>query len=330
MQQCSNARRRGCVIPMEEGQEERLIHLYGRQMPAWLRDGPGSGLVARLPGPHALLCAAGAWPSFALVHMPVTTRGGAASLSIDWQAMNMRPEELPFCLDVPGLEESANRGFCPAMALQIADFLRQVCDDDDEQQRAVVAPWVATLQSYYDDVNIFGVAKRIKDVFGKVTSAAATNKRAPFKALFLVQALLYASALRHDGEFKDMLVMGLRLVLPEVIHRAVMAVLSEQAAVQPSKSAFSRWRLVLDTALMLERRDFSSKQMASGPCVRYLMVDSSVQHGRDYLITLSSTIRQDDLPELMCIAAQLRSLWMLGRCHIFVCSCCSCRFLSGV
>ena len=72
---------------------------------------------------------------------------------------------------------------------------------------------------------------------------------------------------------------------------------------------------------MVARREEMSAQVAEGSCVRFMMCDSSVQHGRDYLMILTSTIKHSDLPEMLSLAQQLRTLWRVAQIPMIVSMC---------
>ena len=61
--------------------------------------------------------------------------------------------------------------------------------------------------------------------------------------------------------------------------------------------------------MMQEERDVNA---ASGPCTRYIMTDSSPQHGRDYLVTVVCTVRHADFEELRVLSSRLMHFWSLS------------------
>ena len=67
---------------------------------------------------------------------------------------------------------------------------------------------------------------------------------------------------------------------------------------------------------MQEARDVNA---ASGPCTRYIMSDSSPQHGRDYLVTVVCTVRHADFEELRVLSSRLLHFWSsssFGEAHL--------------
>ena len=90
VQQCSAAKRRGSVIALEEGQAERLVRQWVGDLPQWIQENP-PGIMIRLPGAHAVLAGCGTWPSFLLVHCPITVVGGAHAMTITGSCSGSTP-----------------------------------------------------------------------------------------------------------------------------------------------------------------------------------------------------------------------------------------------
>ena len=70
---------------------------------------------------------------------------------------------------------------------------------------------------------------------------------------------------------------------------------------------------------MQEERDVNA---ASGPCTRYIMSDSSPQHGRDYLVTVVCAVRHADFEELRVLSSRLLHFWSsssLGKADLLGC-----------
>ena len=87
----------------------------------------------------------------------------------------------------------------------------------------------------------------------------------------------------------------------------------------PHKATVSRWRFLLDVAMMQVERDVNA---ASGPCTRYIMSDSSPQHGKDYLVTVVCAVRHADFEELRVLSSRLLHFWSsssLGKADLLGC-----------
>ena len=71
--------------------------------------------------------------------------------------------------------------------------------------------------------------------------------------------------------------------------------------------------------MMQEERDVNA---ASGPCTRYIMSDSSPQHGKDYLVTVVCAVRHADFEELRVLSSRLLHFWSsssLGKADLLGC-----------
>eukprot|EP00972_Heterocapsa_arctica_P114284 16441673-Heterocapsa_arctica.AAC.1 len=77
----------------------------------------------------------------------------------------------------------------------------------------------------------------------------------------------------------------------------------------PDKASISRWRVCLDAAYMLWYR----RHCPAGHCVRYFMVDSSTQGGRDYELLVVCSVAHSQLADLYGLANELIILrWAPG------------------
>jgi hypothetical protein len=63
----------------------------------------------------------------------------------------------------------------------------------------------------------------------------------------------------------------------------------------PNKATISKWRLLIDAALMLYMRD---RNLEGGRWYRYMMIDSSTQGGRDYELMICCSIRGEHISPL--------------------------------
>jgi hypothetical protein len=79
----------------------------------------------------------------------------------------------------------------------------------------------------------------------------------------------------------------------------------------PDESSVSRWRFLLDYAMMqIERDDLQAKVRDGKSSVRYLMADSPMQHGRNFEHIIVRQIPTENLATLLRTANQLRDLWL--------------------
>ena len=88
----------------------------------------------------------------------------------------------------------------------------------------------------------------------------------------------------------------------------------------PHKSTLSRWRLLVDGCFMMVERQRNASTNTSK--VRYLMADSSTQHGRDFEHVTALSIDGTDIVEAYENANALVNFWSLREsCRVLrVCS----------
>jgi hypothetical protein len=117
-----------------------------------------------------------------------------------------------------------------------------------------------------------------------------------YRTAFLVNVCLLSGMLSHDSGLRETLVQALHVALPSRVARPLTDILSNRAMYAlPDKATVSRWRLLIDAALMLYMRECN---LDGGPWFRYMMVDSSTQGGRDYELIICSSIRRDEVSSL--------------------------------
>ena len=83
--------------------------------------------------------------------------------------------------------------------------------------------------------------------------------------------MIYSACLRHDGDLKNALLLGLQVLLPARVHRSLASFLKEETLPVPSKSMLSRWKLLLDAAFMLFHRAAKGGRAPQDKYVRYLI-----------------------------------------------------------
>lgn len=135
---------------------------------------------------------------------------------------------------------------------------------------------------------------------GHVTSSK--KRRVVFRASFLLQALALADMLAKDADLREVVCRALRLVLPRgMAEPLVAAVEDDRILPMPNQGTISRWRLLVDSAFMLHMRSLNNTKK----WVRFMMVDSSTQGGRDFELILLCNVACDEVVRLFDLANQL-------------------------
>ena len=104
--------------------------------------------------------------------------------------------------------------------------------------------------------------------------------------------------------FRDMV----SACLPNGLKYMIKDLVDSAARQMPSKTTVSRYRMVLDAAFMAWERKRNAAWDASGGATRYLMCDSSMQHGSEFEGIVCLTIPNRDLLPAFDIANKLVSM----------------------
>ena len=116
--------------------------------------------------------------------------------------------------------------------------------------------------------------------------------------------------LGNDTDLREAVAMALRLALPASLQTSlVQMVLSPEAFPMPHQSSISRWRVLVDSAYMMWCRE----HLLPAGHIRYLMLDSSTQGGRDMEMLVVGSIARGDLDVARQMAEDLLLLrWAKG------------------
>lgn len=130
----------------------------------------------------------------------------------------------------------------------------------------------------------------------------------PYNVAFWLKAMVLSSFLKSSADICDVILQSVRVLLPPCLLAHFEQVLTECRDILPHKGTVSRWRLLLDGALMITQRR-ENEVFPNKSCIRYSMVDSSMQYGRDFEVIVCRTVRLESLMEMWDIATELVSLW---------------------
>ena len=160
------------------------------------------------------------------------------------------------------------------------------------------------LQKLVDELDPATVQSSIRNVNpGYVVADGpekAIAKSAPYRAAFVIQVLLQCDLLKSDTSLKDSVKQALGLILLKSLLCMFLDMVEEH--VNPSQSQISRWRLLLDAACMMQTRLRRQEDWMQGrSSVRWMMVDSSPQGGRDYELVVLGQAYLDDLQHALSL-----------------------------
>ena len=126
--------------------------------------------------------------------------------------------------------------------------------------------------------------------------------------MFLLKTMMMCASLRTTTAFCHIMKDMARICLPKSLRHMVDPLLEVAAFHMPSKAPISRPRTVLDGAFMLYERKLNARWAAGSGATRFLMADSSMQHGIEFEGVLFLTIPNDDLPKACTLVNELTSI----------------------
>ena len=102
-----------------------------------------------------------------------------------------------------------------------------------------------------------------------------------YNADYVVQSSLMADLLRNDADLTESIRQALRMVLPTQLLPSALLMIDSCKDIVPHKGTLSRWRLLIDGAMMNTYRTLLQEHFDGGGVgfARYFMADSSEQHG---------------------------------------------------
>ena len=214
---------------------------------------------------------------------------------IDWKTLRI-PEPV---VAEPMLEEWPQPELIGDLALQIADSLRKAASVIDrtsemgEEEYQGIESQVRNMQTVYDQSQFF-VAKMVRDLTNRATTVnfeQASARRLKYNTTYLLRVFLLSDCLRNSGQLSAAIEYALALALPPVLLFIVQGFFRGARTISPDPATISKWRLIVDGSLMLWHR----RQNARRGFVRFLMSDSSSQHGRQFQVTCVQSIKSDQL-----------------------------------
>ena len=255
------ARVHGLVIHLEAHQTPRLLQALRQPCPAWI-PAVSPTVCVRIPGAHAALVASRVWRSIVLPH--VVQR----SCQIPWQMLGLHPNALP---PLPmKIEYNAQSKLDMVTLKNCSAFLQSygaTLDLSDDFGRATfesVARCVDTLQTFQKESCPEAARRALAATSRHGCPGPGIRQRVVYKASFMIHVCMLACNLRSAASLRESIILALRLVLPPTIFDHFKKIVSEHTAV-PDKATTSRWRFLLDAALM----QFERLRSEAGDKVRY-------------------------------------------------------------
>ena len=112
--------------------------------------------------------------------------------------------------------------------------------------------------------------------------------------------------MRDALQLADVVLQAVRMILPPVVRAVFEEALKDGGFCLPHKGTVSS---LLDGAFMLWQR----RQNSGEPFLRWMMSDSSTQHGRTFQLMSVLSLRESSARRAMFTATDLVNLWRLLR-----------------
>ena len=258
----------------------RLLTHAGLELDDFGEDNPPV-VAIRLPAPIATLLVAGCIQSLILPDCATMRMGWRPALTGRWSRGSFRATADPL---------SDSRNFNVLQGRELADVLRGVAgtlrDGTAEAHDRVAA--AASLSAWIN---------RLHNTVSPFSSRALMGVKRAERAKHLIECLMLADNLSADSSFRDVLVRTVRILFDSEYSNSLLDMLAPGAKVVRifDQSELSRGRLTVDVAFMAWHRKCNAEKES---LVRYILVDSSPQFGRDYQIILTKQIKSADLLQL--------------------------------
>ena len=317
--QCSNRKLRGFVVELESGQSERLWTKLPRQVQLACPSVPAVAL--RTAPQHAHLLCTGAWKTVCLPHQPHPEglRGGSHSVHIHWSKLGLQqPPPAPgYCLDIP---EGRREGLDKARAWEVANALRKlftqtVFGDDDVAQleRVKLIDLTHTMMDMSEQLDPLFLQKTVRQLQGRATIHGlddSARRKLKFNVIWLIEVMMMSNCLRDSADLNAVLAQAVHMLLPPVIRSVILGSLRDAASRMPHKSTISRWRCLLDGGFMVWHRQQQQLAAEEGrQHLRWMMSDSSTQHGRSFQLTALLSLSTASAGQALRMANELANVW---------------------
>ena len=115
-----------------------------------------------------------------------------------------------------------------------------------------------------------------------------------FKKVYLLRVVLLCAEMKSSWRLAEVCKDVIDLLLPPGL-KAMIGPLADIKHVMPHASTVSRYRTLLDGAFMLFMRKANRDLAAGRGAVRYMLADSSFQHGLDFEAVMTLTVEKRHL-----------------------------------
>ena len=318
--QCSDRKLRGLVSQLEPGQAQRIWTLLPDEFQAKHEGIEIPTVALRMPPQHAVLLAEQRWQNLCLPNVMQfhRKRGGSKTLFIDWASLGLRPAAAAPSYDA--LCVAGSLSLNKDTSAQVADALRSFAhclisagqDDFAAAEHANIVRLTEMMTDVQEQLDPTFFLKACKDLRNRA-SLRSLNDTArcnlKYNVMWLVQVLVMSDCVRDASQLADVVLQAVRMILPPVVRAVFEEALKDGGFCLPHKGTVSRWRCLFDGAFMLWQR----RQNSGEPFLRWMMSDSSTQHGRTFQLMSVLSLRESSARRAMFTATDLVNLWRLLR-----------------
>ena len=308
---------RGFVVELEPGQAERLWKGVAERF-----KNPGSrcpGIAIRLAPQHAALCVHRVWRDILLPDLP-RPQGqlrGSQTLNVDWVKLNMpRPQDIER-LGPQHIEWGSDKAKEIIVILRRhALSLQDTATDDDTKDIEYnrVVGLVKMMTDMVDQLDPSYLQLACRDLQSRASLRNLGDMprgKIQYRIAFLMQVLLMSDSLRDSKDIGSVLRHALEMVVPPVLLPQFKKILQDASATIPHKATVSRWKFLLDGAIMCAERNRNKAQ----EYLRWIMADSSTQHGRTFQLVATLNLTKSEAANAYLIADELANLWYVKIPH---------------
>ena len=253
-------------------------------------------VAVRVPNVWMPLFVHGRWTSLCVPDLSVESAWKTYNLHIRWDLLPAL--ECPARAPAQALEDAVVDPELNVNVMQdAADLLRSFCPLQDEAGQRQRVKMITCLQQMADDLDVDCWKRAMQD------KSASGRARVVF-----MNTLILAQSLKATRKLREVVRDCVEMCLPTNVRGMIGPLVEAAAQNAPSASTISRARFLLDGAFMLFMRKLNLCRARDGGCSRYLIADSSTQHGKEFEAVITTTIRNKDLTKASALCGELVAL----------------------
>eukprot|EP00959_Pyramimonas_sp_CCMP1952_P308223 6450492-Pyramimonas_sp.AAC.1 len=256
IQQLSDRVYRGSVCQMEAGQPDMLFEKLGAD---WPYECPQ--ITVRLPSPLAALCSKKACSDFLLPHDTVTK--GVKYLRVRLDLLELEP--LPPPAEVRPFAGDGDVVLTPGILRRISDQLRAAArtldpaSEMDEEEYKSLEESILLLDHVAVQLSPAEVHRQMVGCKRGGIGIEVGGRTPLSRTLYMIKAFMLCNLLKESGKIHTSLMYAISLALPPALLECVKQYVNTNSKFKLSKGTVSRWKMLIDGALLLYGRDLDAE-----------------------------------------------------------------------